>query len=286
MKFSLRSVLAASVLASSLFAFAGCVAGDGSGDERVYDIYSNSLTAAEPELEAPARAVHVTDLAARTNAEHRVAQYEIRTAGGKTFKTTVTHRIQRDGADEVIRAEDVDTGEVVAWAFGAESADYTNAAGDTVSLSGDDETETFTVHTSEGPLPFDLAGIAEDSADEADVINTAALTIMGTAAFTEDQIEALSAALSASDEDLGASSMSAWGKIKRAAKKVGHALKTAYCSPFTTMICGAVLEGSIDCEVALLESGTAVAVPETNAICLAPMALAAGCVVGQVFACD
>lgn len=284
MKSLRRSFIAVSVLASSLLAFVGCVS-DGGSDERVYDIHSNTIADATPELSAPQRAVHLVDLDISSNAEQRQAQYEVRTASGKRFMATVTHRIQRDGADEVVTAEDVDTGEVVTWAFGAESADYTNADGSTVALAGDDESETFTVQTADGPLELSLAGIAEDSAEEDDVINTAALTIMGTASFSEDQIEALSAALAASDEDLGAGSMSLWGKIKKAAKKVGKALKTAYCSPVTTEVCGAILEGSIDCEVILLETGAAASLPVTNAICLTPMALSAGCLVGQIFAC-
>ena len=277
-----RSLLACGLLlgASSL-ALSGCVGEAAqSNDERVYDVKTGEIAGVAAEAEAaPKDAARVASLGIEQSATRRNAGYLVHTSHGKQFKTTVSHRIQRDGADEVITAEDVETGEITTWAFGAESAQYTNAAGQVATITGDDDAMTLTIQVQGAPMTIDFSTVAEGSAAEKALLDLTSVTIMGLAAFDEDQIEALSAALAAGDADLGASSMG-WGWLKKAAKTVAKGLKTAYCSTATTVICGAVAEAGLDVTLATLEC------PPVAAGAAAVTVLAAGCVVGQVYACN
>lgn len=270
------------LLGASSLALAGCV-GDAvqASEELVQTDTTAEIAPVTPapsaKVESGARLVRV---GMEKSAAQRKAEYRIDTASGKRFKTTVTHRVQRDGADEVITAEDLDTGKVVSWAFGAESAAYTADDGSVANLSGDDDAETLTLLAGGESTTLDFAGVVEGSEEEAGLISIAVLATMGSAAFSEDQIDALAAALAASEQDLGASSMG-WGWVKKAAKSVAKGLKSAYCSEATSVVCGVIFEAGLDATFISASAGCAPVAVGSATVTV----LAAGCLVGQAFAC-
>jgi hypothetical protein len=277
-----RSILAwCLLLGASSLTLSGCVGEAGqSQDERVYDAKTGEVTSVTAgEAASTKGAVRLVSLGLEQSASRRNAGYLVHTSHGKQFKTTVSHRIQRDGADEVVTAEDVETGAITTWTFGAESAQYTNAAGQVATITGDDDAMTLTIQIQGSPTTIDFSTVAEGSAAEQTLLDLTSVTLMGMAAFEEDQIEALSAALAAGDADLGASSMG-WGWLKKAAKTVAKGLKTAYCSSATTFICGTVAEAGLDATLMALEC------PPVAAGAAVVTVLATGCVVGQLYACN
>jgi hypothetical protein len=281
------SFVAVCLVASAFFGLVGCVdASDNSANERIYDSRKGELVMANDSDDVNAVGkVRIANVDLESTAAKRLARYEVATTNGKRFKTTVTHNVKRDGAEEVITAEDLDTGEVVTWAFGAESGQFINANGAIANITGDDATSTLVVHTAEGPITLNFADLVEDSAEERAVLDMVAAAVLGTSSFSEDQIDALTAALLAGDEDLGGSNMGFWGWVKKTAKKVAKTVKTAFCSDAMSQVCAAGVEFALTCEGVALQSGAA-AVPQIQAICLTPGVLGAGCIVGQVFACN
>jgi len=263
------------LLGASLLGCAGAPS-----DERVYDVASGELAPAPTEQGAEVKAgTRVVPVSLRQDVSRRSAEYTVTTVRGKRFKTTVSHRVQRDGADEIITAQDLDSGSTVTWSFGADAASFQAEDGRTALITGDDDAETLTLHAPGGSTTLSFAGVVEGSEQEQSLMSLASLAILGNAPFTQDQVEALAAAVTAGDEDLGAGSMS-WGWLKKASKSLAKGITKDYSSAATSYICGVVGDAAID-----LVFATAVELPPVAVGAAVVTAIAVGCEVGQVYAC-
>lgn len=266
-----------------------CVDQSGTIEDRLYDSSSQELLEVAPEHVAARGELVVHAESLSEDAAERSASYVIQTHRGKRFHATVSHRIERDGADEVITVEDLETGEVVSAAFGEESALYTGATGLSLAAGGDDENDILTFDTSVGQQTISLVGIDEGSEAEARLFELLGLLLIGETGYTQDQAQALAAAITAADEDLGGSGMGIWGKTKKALKKAAKAVGDAMCTQTAMDVCDGMYQGGMMCATtAGTLSGTVIAAPVAGGVaaaCLGVVIVGAACDIGQHFGC-